>query len=68
MRKNCMIDVMTDGIPHIDLLPSDLGLDRRRKKGGWFKKVFGGHCSYSDYRGLVEGWKVSRFEEQVVKI
>ena len=51
------MDLAFDGIPYLDMLLGDLGLERWRKGWGWLGEIFGGAYDADDYRGLVEEWK-----------
>ena len=49
-------DVVFDGVPYIDMLLRDLGLQFRRKNG-WWKELTSPYRP-DDYKGLVDEWRV----------
>lgn len=53
-------DLAFDALPYVDHLVGDLGLEVRRKKGGWFWQRWWReaweHYSVRDYRGVVGEW------------
>ena len=52
-------DYMYDGLPYFDLLLRDLGLRFWRKGRTMFGELFSTGYLPSDYRGIVEEWKMS---------
>jgi hypothetical protein len=48
-------DFAFDAVPYIDLLLRDLGLEIKRKGGGWFKEALEPY-GQEDYHGLVGEW------------
>ena len=54
-------DFVFDGLPYLDMLLQDLGLNSWRKGWGWFGELFwGGSYDQKDYVGLKEEWKRSK--------
>ena len=53
-------DLTFEAVPYIDMLMGDLGLEKKRKRGGWWLgrvwRECWECCGTGDYRGLVGEW------------
>jgi hypothetical protein len=61
-------DMAFEAVPFVDMLMGDLGLEKRRKKGGsWLSRVWREtweHYSIRDYEGLVQEWLAKRSDKK----
>ncbi|OAA64023.1 Flavin monooxygenase-like protein [Cordyceps fumosorosea ARSEF 2679] len=55
-------DFVFEGLPYVDMLLRDLGLENNRKKG-WFAEMTTPYLP-KDFKGLVEEWKASHDEAE----